>query len=168
MTSGFRLLLAFCLTTNAAISLLPGQTPRPYPWSGDEWLSWSASERKIFVRGYIDGNLAGSWSACEAANDLFENTQDHHLGDATHPSDIPSVRCLARRPTFSKVGSSRNGPTGLSTYTGIITEFYTKHPEYRKVSFDFLLLYLNDKKFKTADELFEMAKRGEMNGVFVY
>jgi len=36
------------------------------------------------------------------------------------------------------------------------------------VPFDYLMMWLNDKDFKTADQLFEMAKKGQMNSVFVY
>lgn len=168
MNSRFRLVLAICLTASATTPLPAGQIHSVHPGSGEEWLSWNASERNIYVRGYIDGNAWGTSSVCRAADLLFETNEEHHQGYAGHPSDFPSERCLAKRPTYSKAHGGPNGPIGLSAYTGIITEFYTKHPEYRRVPFTFLMMYLNDKDFKTADQLFEKAKSGEMNSVFVY
>jgi hypothetical protein len=168
MTSSFRLVLAFCLTTCSTSLFLAGQTLSVHHYSGEEWLSWNGSERDIYVRGYIDGNGWGTSSVCRTADDLFETNQGRHPGDETHPSDFPSARCLAKRPTYSKAGHDPGDLTGLSAYTGVITEFYTKHPEYRRVPFDYLMMQLNDKDFKTADQLFEMAKRGAMNAVFVY
>ena len=158
MISKLGLLLVLGLTTGAAVILLAARNHPVHPYSGQEWLSWSASEREIYVRGYIDGNGLGTHQACLETEELFETNEEHHLGDATHPSDFPSARCLAKRPVYSKARSTPDGLTGLSAYTDVITEFYTKRPEYRGVQFDFLMMQLNDKDFKTADQLFEDAK----------
>ena len=169
MTSRRRLVVVICLTAIATTPLIAGQVPSVHPGSGDQWLSWSASERDIFVSGYIDGFYAGTSRVCTAADDLFETNQGRHPGDETHPSDFPSARCLAKRPTYSKAHGSPNGPIGLSAYTGVITDFYTKHPEYRRVPFDYLLMmWLNDRDFKTADQLFEMAKKRNWDSAPVY
>jgi hypothetical protein len=168
MTSRRRLVVVICLTAIATTLLLTGQVPSVHHYSGEEWLSWSGSERDIYVRGYIDGNGWGTSSVCRTADDLFETNQGRHQGDETHPSDFPSARCLAKRPTYSKAGHDPRDLTGLSAYTGVITEFYSKHPEYRRVPFDYLMMWLNDKDFKTADQLFEMAKKRNWDSAPVY
>jgi len=168
MASKFKLILVLSLLAGA--TALPGasQVRSVHFGSGEQWLSWSASEREIFVFAYIDGHYAGTSSACRDADDLFETNEPHHPGYAGHPSDFPSERCLAKRQIYSKARSSPSGPIGLSIYTGVITEFYTRHPEYRRVPFNFLMMYLSDRDFKTADQLYEMAKKHYMDSVFVY
>jgi len=168
MISRARFVLALCLATSAATFLLAGQIRPVDRYSGEEWLSWNGSERDIYVRGYIDGNGWGTSSVCRTADDLFETNQVRHPGDETHPSDFPSARCLAKRPTYSKAGHDPRDLTGLSAYTGVITEFYSKHPEYRRVPFDYLMMWLNDKDFKTADQLLEMAKKRNWDSSPVY
>ena len=164
----FRLVVVLCLVANAAAFHLSGQAHSIHPGSGEEWLAWSASERQIFVLGYTYGNGFGTARICRDADLLFETNEQHHQGYAGHPSDFPSARCLAARPAFSRARSSPNDPIGLSAYTGVITEFYTKHPEYRRVPYFHLMMLLNDKDYKTADQLFEMAKRDDFRSVYVY
>ena len=44
----------------------------------------------------------------------------------------------------------------------MITEFYTKHPEYQAIAFVNLLKSLSDRNYKTADQLYQMALKGEL------
>jgi hypothetical protein len=50
-------------------------------------------------------------------------------------------------------------------YTKVITEFYLKHPEYRKIQSVILMHHLTDQEFKSADELYTLAKRGDIGPI---
>jgi hypothetical protein len=116
---------------------------------GGEWLSWSPKERSTYVDGFITGYLQGTNRAC-----------DEH-----HPSDMPAARCLAGVEKYSKTRHTEASGPDFSAYTEVITEFYTQHPEYRGIPFVRLLQLLNDSNNKTADELYQMALKGEMRPV---
>jgi hypothetical protein len=59
---------------------------------------------------------------------------------------------------------SQTTDSGLdfSAYTTVIREFYAKHPEYQNIPKSYLMSFLTNPNFKTADELYEMAVKGEM------
>jgi len=50
-------------------------------------------------------------------------------------------------------------------YVEVITEFYKKHPEYRGIPFVDLMRLLNDRDRRTADQLYQMAQKGELRPV---
>jgi hypothetical protein len=129
---------------------------------GQQWLSWTSAQRNSYVYGFIDGYMKGTVDACLAADELFEVGQPHRLGDEHHPTEVPSGRCLARVDREYSKGKLTESGMDTSAYTSVITEFYTKHPEYRRVPFSSLLLLLSDKKHKTAEELYAMALKGEI------
>jgi hypothetical protein len=115
--------------------------------------------------GFIDGYLRGSHQACDATDDLFEVGKWHRLGDDRHPSEIPSARCLARLDMYSKYKLVESRPD-FSAYTDVITEFYTRHPEYQDIPYVYLLEFLSDNKYKTAEQLYQMALKGEIRTSF--
>jgi hypothetical protein len=118
---------------------------------GGEWLSWTPAERNTFVVGFIDGYMKGTIDACHAADELFEVGQPHRLGDEHHPTEVPSGRCLAHVDrNYSKIRFA-NSATDASAYTAVITDFYTKHPEYSGIPFIKLMLLLSDKNHKTTE-----------------
>ena len=51
-------------------------------------------------------------------------------------------------------------------YAIVLTDFYTKHPEYQNVPYSYLLSFLSDRQFKTADELYQMALKGQLRTHF--
>ena len=57
-----------------------------------------------------------------------------------------------------------SGPD-FSAYADVITEFYTKHPEYQGIPFVDLMKSLSDRTYKTADQLYQMALKGELRPV---
>jgi hypothetical protein len=127
---------------------------------GGEWLSWSPRERATYVNGFITGYLQGSHEACEVAEQLFgEPGKMYSLGDEHHPSEMPSARCLSRMQTYSK--QFADSGVNPSAYVDVITEFYTKHPEYRAIPFANIMDALSDSRYKTADQLHQMALKGE-------
>jgi hypothetical protein len=129
---------------------------------GPEWLSWSPGQRSTYVYGFISGYQEGTHEACDMAERLFGDLKTYHLGDEHHPSDMPSARCLALMEEYSKFKYTEALGLDLSAYTDVITEFYTKHPEYQGIPFGNLLKLLSDRNSKTADQLYQMAVKGEL------
>jgi hypothetical protein len=132
---------------------------------GREWLSWSPAQRGTYVDGFITGYLQGSLYACEATDRLFEVGIPHRLGDEEHPSEVPSARCLARMEKYSKIKYTEASGQDFSAYTDVITEFYTKHPEYQGIPFGNLMKWLSDRNYKTADQFYQMALKGDLHPV---
>jgi hypothetical protein len=146
------ILLIICM----AAQVRPSEIDR-----GGEWLSWSPGERATYVDGFVTGYLHGSHGACEVAEQLFgEPGKMYSLGDEHHPSEMPSARCLARMEKYSKAKFTDSG-LDPSAYVDVITEFYTKHPEYRAIPFANIMGALSDSRYKTADQLYQMALKGE-------
>ena len=154
------LLILVIICVAAQVRPGPGQIDR-----GGEWLSWSSEQRATYVDGFITGYLQGSHRACEVADDLFEVGKPHRLGDEHHPSEIPSARCLARMEEYSKAKYTETSGPDFSAYADVITEFYAKHPEYQGVPFVNLLKLLSDRNYKTQDQLYQMALKGELHPI---
>ncbi len=152
----FAILVIICV----AAQVHPEQVDR-----GGEWLSWSPAERATYVNGFITGYLQGSNGACDVAQELFGDRKTYRLGDEHHPSEMPSARCLARMDSYSKARYSEGSGPDFTAYTDVITEFYTEHPEYRGIPFVNLVKSLSDRRYKTADQLYQMAVKGELRPV---
>jgi hypothetical protein len=128
------------------------------------WLSWSAAERENFVYGFIQGHGHGVVEACRGADDLFEKDKPHQLGHDDVPSTFPSARCRARVAEYSNVKIDLSKGPDFSAYTTVITEFYTKHPEYRDTPISLLMESLAGTKGLTADDIYRKwttSKSGE-------
>ena len=138
----------------------PGQIDR-----GGEWLSWSPEQRATYIDGFITGYLQGSHRACEVADELFEVGKPHRLGDEHHRSEIPSARCRARMDEYSKAKYTETAGPDFSAYADVITEFYTKHPEYQGIPFVDLMKSLGDHNYKSADQLYQMALNGDLHPI---
>jgi hypothetical protein len=145
----------------------PGARVRPEQLDrGGEWLSWNPGQRATYVDGFISGYLQGSHSACEVAQELFGKPgKMYRLGYEHHPSEMPSARCLARMEEYSKARYTESSGMDESAYADVITEFYTKHPEYHGVPFVNLMKLLSDRNYKTADQLYQMALKGELRPI---
>jgi hypothetical protein len=125
-----------------------------YRHPGVQWLSLTPTERDLIVSGYIQGYGDGKNQACWAADKLFENDKPQ--------SGFPSVRCRESVEQYSHIEFSESGVPDFSPYTNAITEFYTKHPEYRDIPYVYLMQFLTGAKHKTADDLYSMAQTGTM------
>lgn len=121
---------------------------------GKQWLSWTPQERENFVYGYVQGYGHGMNEACLAADDLFEKDKPHLLGHDNVPSTFPSARCRASVAQYSNVKINLSKGPDFSAYTTVITEFYTKHPEYRDTPFTVLMESLAGTKSLTADDIY--------------
>jgi hypothetical protein len=121
---------------------------------GLQWLSWTPAERESFVDGYIQGYGHGVVEACSAADDLFEKDKQRVFGHDNVPSTFPSARCHKSVAEYSNVKISLSTGPDFSSYTTVITEFYTKHPEYRDTPHTRLMKFLAGEKTLTADDLY--------------
>ena len=132
---------------------------RPDQLDGDEWIAWTQGERNAYVIGSIEGYWRASHDACRLADDLFEVGKRHRLGQE------PSGRCQNHLENYSKMRMI-NSSVDVCAYTSVITEFYGKHPEFRNIPKGYLMSFLTDQKYKTADQLSEMAMRKEIHTQF--
>ncbi len=74
-----------------------------------------------------------------------------------HPSETIWAERMGQPPETS-------GPD-FSAYADVITDFYTKHPEYKGIPFVDLMKSLGDHNYKTADQLYQMALNGELHPI---
>jgi hypothetical protein len=156
-TRHLMIVAAFVILTfvNAAAQVPTDQMDR-----GGQWLSWNQKERITYVFGFIDGYYTGTFHLCEGADDLFKVRDPHRVPPHPDSRAQASIVCLDSRSAYSKEYSSAG--VDFSPYVDIITEFYTKHPDYNAVPFPKLMLFLGDGKCNTADELYQKAVKGEL------
>jgi len=138
-----------------SVLLLKGMAEEP-PSSavvtGEEWLSWSPEQRTVFVDAYLMGYLRGKSNACIGAAELFE------VGKPVHDlNESVDRRCFRHAKSYSR---------GADHYANLITEFYREHPEYRNIPNVYLMVLLTDDRYKTADEIYEAAVKGEIRTNF--
>jgi len=122
----------------------------PMPPDGKQWLAWQISNREEFVSAYVGGYSVGAPDACNVFDDLEPTISLRH-----------AVHCEAKAPRYS-FKSDGAGYPDLSKYTNVLTKFYTEHPEYQSISYFQLMPYLTDQEHKTADDLYKMARSGQI------
>ncbi|MBZ5543506.1 MAG: hypothetical protein LAO07_07480 [Acidobacteriia bacterium] len=128
------------------------QHASPPRWGGEEWLSWSAEVRSVFVDAYLAGYTSGKSAACMAADDLFELDKVIH-----DPKDAVVARCKRHAKSYSKTSDY---------YAKVITEFYQKYPKYRNIPYAYLMFLMTDDWYKTADEIYQAALEGKIRTTF--
>jgi hypothetical protein len=153
---GFILLAALCFPASA-------QTNPKLHGRGGEWLSWTPVQRTAYVQGFADGYMLGFSRACDLTDQLFETDKPHRLGNANHPTEVPSGRCLAHRGEFSRAKLDDGGKFDVSAYTDVITAFYERHTNCSDFPFPFLLQTLSS-EYLTGDQLYESALKGGLKG----
>jgi hypothetical protein len=121
---------------------------------GLQWLSWTSTEREDFVYGYIHGYAHGTGEACLVTDELFEKDKPHMMGHDNVPSTFPSSRCRESVAQYPKIRVSLSTGPDFTPYTNVITEFYTKHPEYRDTPFTQLMEFMTGAKALSADDLY--------------
>jgi hypothetical protein len=146
----------------AVVLLSAGAVPatREKVNSGTAWLAWSAAEREVYVRGFIYGYGNGSEAACKLADDLFEVGKHHRVGEG------PRARCENRVERYYTKIKMLDSGFDFGAYASVITDFYTKHPEYQNVSESYLLSLLSDQDYKSADQFYQMVLKGLMTNRF--
>jgi hypothetical protein len=144
------------LRSPSSVSAAPSQ------YRGAKWMAWNDAQRDAFVSSYVDGYKMGAHDACLATDrvlDLKKGSIPEHGKDEIV---VPSGVCRVNAGDYS--GCKPGAPEGqvCSAYTQVITAFYTKHPEYQNIPYEYLMQYLTDKEHKSADDLYSMAKAGMM------
>jgi hypothetical protein len=153
----FVIIVSIAMWSDTAAQVEPAQRGR-----GGEWLSWSPTQRSAYMHGFVDGYLGGFGRACDLADERFEASTPHRLGDKDEPGEMSSARCLARRGEFSKIQRTEAG-IDVSAYTDVITEFYERHDSCRDVPFAVLVGSLS-REYKDADQLYQAAGSGGLKG----
>lgn len=148
-----------CITLSASI-YATSQATLEQPGRGQEWLSWTAQQRTSYVYGLLDGYLTGFGDACSLADQLFDDGKAKRLGDEHGPGDFPSARCLVHRGKFAKA-KTNDGVVDVSAYTDVVTELYRDHEDCRDLPFALALTSLGN-KYSTSEQLYEMARKGEL------
>ena len=142
---------SFLILNTGAAQTKTDPTPAP---SAEWWLSWSLEQRFLFVEAYLFGYGRGVTEACLAANNLFE--LDKLIYDL---NEIVSARCFRHTKDYSKESDH---------YADVITEFYTKHVEYRNIPLTYMITLLIDGRYQTADELYQAAVKRKIQVDFTW
>ena len=129
---------------------------------GNEWLAWPDNERVHFVAAYIDGYDGGVHNACAAVDHTLDLKANHSYDHTKDEIVLPSGVCWKGADHYSKFKPNPVGDPDVSAYTEVLTRFYTEHAEYKNIPYEYLMPYLTDEQYKTADDLYKMAKAGDM------
>lgn len=129
---------------------------------GKVWLSWGPKERNRFVYAYVEGYETGMYEACKAVSELSDKDDIIKTSHGWKSPQFSYERCRAGVGKYSNYTLDSSGEPQFHAYTDVLTEFYTKHPEYRNIPFVYLMEFLTDKQHKSADELFAMASTERM------
>jgi hypothetical protein len=86
--------------------------------AGEQWLSRTQQARTDFVDAYLAGYLGGKSDACTAAAEILDGGKP--VSDLRE--DV-SQRCFQQAKSYSRE---------VGDYVSVLTEFYTKYPQFRK------------------------------------
>lgn len=125
---------------------------------GAQWLSWNTKERDTYVSGFVDGYKTGTTQICASADEFF-GVKNQSLGDQN--SESASAACFAHRGDYSRQYSGA-ASVDFSAYAIVVTDFYTRHPDYRMIPFSRLMLSLRDGASTNAAQLYSRAQQGEL------
>lgn len=163
--AGFLVLSLLCVASfgcNRPSELNEDHSACILPYRGGQWLAWNQADRDRWVSAYIDGYEFGVHDACNATDGLLDfkgNRIPEHDPDEI---PLPSGVCRKVAPHYSKFKPIADRESDVSAYTGVLSSFYTAHPEYQDIPYEYLMQYLTDEENKNADDLYKMAKTGEM------
>lgn len=124
---------------------------------GEEWMSWTQEQRQLYVSGFLVGQSVGQRSLCSNIDEKVE-VFTLRTRDRLDPAETP---CLHLRQTYThtQVGSLE---TYAAAYVSVIDDFY-KHPECRVMPYSTLLTHLNDREYKSGEDLFNLVHTGHPN-----
>jgi hypothetical protein len=148
--------VSLCLSLFAVVLVIGCRGKKPTLGSGDEWRSWKPIQRAAFVEGFVDGQSFGSAETCSSVDDSFTE------GTKLPPGALmPSAVCIAARKTYTRghlISSSatlKGATFDVSEYTSVLDIFY-EHPECRVMPYNVLLEHLNDKEYRSGEDLFKL------------
>ena len=113
---------------------------------GQEWLSWSPRERRVFVAAYLDGYSRGTIDACSAAVSLFAPQKPY-----SSLEDDPERKCF---------NHSKGYRQNAGDYATLLTDFYRKHAEHLDIPVEYFMLLFTDDRYKTVGDI----EKGISNG----
>ena len=128
------------------------QVSAPSPGRGEEWLSWSPTERRVFVAAYLDGYLRGKTDACIAAGELFEQQKPVH-----DLEDTPDRKCFRHAKSYSRTADD---------YAGVLTSFYSEQKEHRNIPVEYFLMLFTDARYQTVADIEQGMRKGEVRTTF--
>lgn len=137
------------------------QVPATEMIPGAEWLSWSTNEKQSYVSGFIDGYKSGTTQICAAADQYFSVKTPRGSSSEQVREGSSSAVCFANRGDYSRQYST-SAWLDFSAYVTAVTEFYSKHPEYRSIPFARLMLALRDGRSNSDAQLYRNALEGEL------
>jgi hypothetical protein len=114
--------------------------------SGDRWRSWSPLQRETYVAGFINGHSIAVEQTCEALSDKGITPRD---------------RCRDAGPRYSRMQLDGTVDGYAVPYTLAIDDFY-KHTECRSMPFETLLEHLNDREYKSGEDLYKLVHTGKI------
>jgi hypothetical protein len=129
---------------------------------GEKWLTWSGNQRDVFMAAYIDGYRAGINNACLATDQSLELKVAAASKIGAGNINLPSSVCRAGADSFSLCMADAHDDNLCGAYTQVITDFYTRHPEYRVIPVEYLMQFLVDRQQKDDSELYKMALSGSI------
>jgi hypothetical protein len=125
------------------------KNPFHSPPTGGRWLSWNVETRGDFVDSYLEGDLDAKIDACHAAYVLFV---PRGTPDGTGENSLEG-KCFRAVKSYTQT---------VDEYVSVITDFYTKYPQYRNFSALDLLRAISDGHYTTADGLNQMVLKGQL------
>jgi hypothetical protein len=131
-------------------------SPAPEPSDfGGQWRRWSAQERNVYVSGFLAGASTSQRALC---NDFEPHILSLKRDGEDYGSGFP---CTHFEHRYSHVGI-RNIDTYAQEYVQVLNDFY-KHPECRVMPYSILLEHMDDKEFRTGDQMFNAVQVGELH-----
>lgn len=146
------LLLTTVLALLAVLGAAAQNSPSPSNGRGEEWLSWTSAQRVLFVGAYLQGYQMGTLDACAAAAELFESGKK-----ITDLNQDPDRRCVRHAKRYS---------LRAADYARVITAFYHKHPEYRRIPIDYFMILFTDRRYQTLGGIEQGIQKGDVRTTF--
>ncbi|HTB97321.1 MAG TPA: hypothetical protein VK716_09960 [Terracidiphilus sp.] len=112
------------------------------------------------MAAYIDGYEEGIRNACAAAEHTLALKANQAYDHSKDEIVLPSGVCWKGAAHYSRFKPNPAGNPDVTAYTDVLTRFYTEHGQYQNVPYEYLMHYLTDEQFKTAHDLYNMAKTG--------
>jgi hypothetical protein len=131
-------------------------------YRGAQWMGWDDLRRDAFVVSYVDGYKSGTADACRGIDQSLDlkagKIPEHGKDEIVTASGV----CRVNATDYSHCTPGAPEGEVCGYYTRTITQFYSKHPEYQNIPYEYLMTYMTDKENKTADQLYAKAKYGEI------
>ena len=131
----FPFLLAFLLISVQGCSR-PENSPIGDAYGGDSWLRWDKQARLAFVMGNLRGNWDGQATGCAG-----------FVAEAESRSDVSGLTpAIAEQLRLRCENRYKPSKRSFQEYEEVITKFYEKYPEQRRVDIqDIISVLANDR-----------------------